>query len=181
MNDIDQKTVSDIEQASSSENNSETNELKKCSQELVKVTTEYTNFKKHIEADFANFKRRVEKERTEWMAVAQTAVLSTILPFVDEFERAVIAGRSNKFLEENTESKTWISGFELLSKNLIKALDSLGVAEIKTDGSFDPELHEALTQVDSSEHNSGAIVQVFSKGYTFKGSVIRHARVSVAK
>ena len=69
----------------------------------------------------------------------------------------------------------------LIQKNIKKTLADLGVNEIETTGKFNPEYHEALAQLEAPEVKSGSIVQVFSKGYMFKGKVLKHAQVSVAK
>lgn len=126
-------------------------------------------------ADFANFKRRVERERTEWTSLMQSGAIEKILPFVQDLERAIQAAQTAE------GSSAWIEGFQLILKNLKKTLSDMGVAEISTTGQFNPELHEALMHVDSADHKSGDIVQELSKGYTYKGKVLTHARVSVAK
>lgn len=128
-------------------------------------------------ADFQNYKRRIEKERIEWTQVMQGDVLEKMLPFVDDLERAIQASE-NSAPEGST---AWIEGFKLILKNLKKKLSELGIEEISTKELFNPEFHEALMQVESAEHSTGQIVQELSKGYTFKGKVLKHARVSVAK
>lgn len=128
-------------------------------------------------ADFANFKRRVERERTEWTSLMQSSTIEKILPFVQDLERAIQVAQ----IQAVEGSSAWIEGFQLILKNLKKTLTDMGVAEIATTGQFNPELHEALMHVDSADHTSGDIVQELSKGYTFKGKVLIHARVSVAK
>jgi molecular chaperone GrpE len=127
-------------------------------------------------ADFQNFKRRTEKEKLEWATIMQADIITKILPTIEDLERAIQTAE-----QKSTESASWIEGFQLILKNLKKTLTDLGVEEILTMGQFNPEFHEALVQIDSPEHASGDIVQVLSKGYTFKGKVIKHARVSVAK
>lgn len=185
MNYNDHKTmVDDMVDQESENNHQETNmseAFKQCTDELFKVTAEYANYKRNIEADFANYKRRVEKERLEWAIASQSSVLSALLPFVDDFDRALQSSEQAKALQDNTDFKVWISGFNLLAKNLHKSLDTLGVTQVDCSGDFDPELHEAMVQVESADHTSGQIVQVLSQGYSFKGQIIRHARVSVAK
>ena len=177
--------VDDINLQESENNNTQENNLteafKQCTDELFQVSAEYANFKRHIEADFANYKRRVEKERGEWAVQAQSAVLAALLPFVDDFDRALQTSTLNKALLEHPEFNAWISGFNLMAKNLHKSLETLGVTEVACNGAFNPEFHEALVQVDSEKHTSGQIVEVLSRGYSFKGQIIRHARVSVAK
>jgi molecular chaperone GrpE len=144
------------------------------SQEAVQDT--YRDQFLRLNADFQNFKRRVEKERSEWMVSAQASVLKKILPVFDELDNVV-----NLCQEQHIEGSSWAQGLELSQKNWQKMILELGVEEIPTSGMFDPELHEGLMQEDVSDKQPGEIVKTFSKGYRFKGTVIRHAKVSVAK
>lgn len=130
-----------------------------------------------ISADFANFKNRVTKERSEWEEFAQINIITAFLPMIDDLERALDVAKD----KINKDCLSWLAGFELIDKNLKKSLDKLGIKEIDCSSDFDPELHEALMQTDSDKHATGQIVQVLNKGYTFKNRVIRHAKVSVAK
>jgi len=120
-----------------------------------------------VTADFQNYKRRMEKEQFEWIADGKATVLKKLLFIVDDLDRAIKSGSC--------------SGLELIKKNLDKALTNLGVEEIDCSGEFDPELHEAMVQVDLEDHESGHIVDVLNKGYRLGDEVIRHAKVSVAK
>ncbi len=129
-----------------------------------------------LNADFQNYKRRSEKERAEWMTSAQTSVLKKILPVFDELDQVIVLAKG-----QQTDAAAWIQGLELSQKNWQKMLTELGVEEITTIGMFDPELHEGLMQEESTEKQSGEIVRTFNKGYRFKGTVIKHAKVSVAK
>lgn len=129
-----------------------------------------------LNADFQNFKRRNEKERSEWMAAAQTSILKKILPVFDELDNVVSLCN-----QEQIENSSWAQGLILSQKNWQKMLLELGVEEISTSGMFDPELHEGLMQEECPDKQAGEIVKTFSKGYRFKGSIIRHAKVSVAK
>lgn len=127
-------------------------------------------------ADLQNFKRRTERERTEWAQLIQADVIEKILPILDDVDRALQITKSF----ETSAAKTQLEGLELIAKNFRKALSSLGVEEIAATGDFNPEFHEAIMQVSSPEHTSGSIVQELRKGYTLKGKVVRHAQVSVA-
>jgi molecular chaperone GrpE len=129
-------------------------------------------------ADFQNFKRRVERERREWMIAAQGSVLKKILPIVDDFDRAITNDQEGDITKEE---KVWLEGFEIIKKKFMKTMTDLGVEEIPCDTPFDPELHEALITVDSDNHKEGEIVQVLNKGYRFRDEVLVHAKVSVAK
>lgn len=122
-------------------------------------------------ADFENYKKRAEKERSLWITSAQSSILSDLLSIVDDFDRAFSLSQENQSL----------TGFSLIHKELHKFLEKHGVTEIKEVKQFDPHLHEAIMNAESADHESGAIVQVLQKGYMFKGQVLRPAKVSVAK
>ena len=148
--------------------------------EAEKKTDSDQNYKEQylrLNADLQNYKRRIEKERTEWMHLAQEKVLEPMLSIADDLDRAIENSEKNPEVAKSA----WFEGFKLIQKNLHKALADLGVQEIPVSGDFNPELHEALVQVESPDHKSGHIVQLLNKGYTLKGKVLRHAKVSVAK
>lgn len=144
-------------------------------EEVKASDPDYKELLLRTNADFQNFKRRVERERAEWTSLMQASVIEKMLPFVTDLERAIQSAPATE------GSSAWLEGFQLILKNLKKTLKDLGVEEISTTGQFNPELHEALMHVESADHASGDIVQELSKGYTLKGKVITHARVSVAK
>jgi len=130
-----------------------------------------------VNADLQNIKKRTAKERADWMHIAQADVLKEFFPLIDDLNRAL--DTSGKII--TSDMKSWADGLELIKKNIEKKLKELDIEEIDTTGNFDPELHEALMQTDSADSQSGQIVQVLHKGYTFRGKVIIHAKVSVAK
>lgn len=129
-------------------------------------------------ADFQNYKKRVEKERSTWMFQAQIDILQPLLTVMDDLDRAVISCHKH---EECEEQKGVLAGLELIKKNVEKTFKDLGVKEVDCSGQFNPDLHEALLEVESPDHTSGDIVEVVNKGYEYKSEVIRHAKVSVAK
>lgn len=131
-----------------------------------------------IAADFSNYKRRIDAERADWGYLAQSDVVLKILPFSDDLVRAIEAGDK---LSDGESKSAWIDGFKLVQKNLNKTFEDLDIKEIDSSLKFDPEYHEALIQVESKKHKSGEIVDVIQKGYTFRGKVLKHAKVSVAK
>lgn len=122
-------------------------------------------------ADFENFKRRSEKERISWITNTQSAMLNDLLSVVDDFERAF----------STKDQASSLEGFTMIYKSFQKLLDKYGVQEIKEIAEFDPNLHEAIMQVESGDHQAGQIVQVLQKGYRFKEQILRPAKVSVAK
>lgn len=129
-------------------------------------------------ADFENFKKRSEKDRLFLIQQTQSTILKSIIDIVDDFDRAFMAIDMQK-LDEN--AKQLLTGFTLIHQAFTKFLIHYGVQEMTDYRHFDPTKHEALMQVESSEHQSGDIVQVLQKGYLFKGQVLRPAKVSVAK
>lgn len=138
--------------------------LSQCQSQLAQAKESFMR----ASADFENYKRRMQREQAQWLDVGATRVLTQILPIVDDFDRALVAGHSDE-------------GIKLIHKSLQKMLESLDVKEISADVPFDPELHEALVSVEDSGRNSGDVVEILQKGYTFKGKVLRPAKVSVAK
>ena len=131
-----------------------------------------------LSADLENYKRRVTRERSEWMDVSQVNLLIELLPIFDELDHAISLASA---AQTDGTSNAWLDGFKLIQKNWEKKLEEVHVKVIDTTGMFNPEMHEALMQVEDPEKESGHIVQVFHKGYTYKDKAIVHAKVSVAK
>lgn len=131
-----------------------------------------------VSADLENFSKRVDKERVQWRNSGQSSILTGLLEIVDDFDRAF--EQLNK-TGADSSNQSWITGFELIRKSLHKFLESHDVAPISTAIPFDTQYHEALMEVESPDHKAGDIVAVLQKGYTFKGQVLRVAKVSVAK
>ena len=123
----------------------------------------------YLMAEFDNYKRRTEKERIVWMDLARKDMVVDFLPIVDNLESAL------------SDEKNLKNGVELIYKSLQKILTKNKVEEVPFQKTFDPEKHEALMTVESADHESGDIVTVLEKGFTFKGSVVRPAKVSVAQ
>jgi len=145
-----------------------------CDQELQQLKERY----KYLLADFDNYRKREDKDRFARIQSAQADILRDFLPLVDNFERAlndVAAGHDADQLQQK------LAGFELIHKSLCKIIDSWGVTEMQDVAVFDPARHEALMFVAQPDSKSGSIVAVLEKGYLFKGTVLRPARVSVAQ
>ena len=152
-----------------------------CRKELAACIQDVNDLKetcKRVAADFENFKKRVERDRIAWTKSAQAEVLRDLLPIVDDFDRAIAEYQKS---QGQSQHESWIAGFELIRKTFDKFLHTYGVTEIKQMTSFDPELHEAITQVESTTHKTGEILDVVQKGYMFNGHLLRAARVTVAK
>lgn len=154
---------------------------KNCKDDLNDCQSELKEWKDkflRVSADLNNFSRRMERERVKWIDRSQSDLVKEILTIVDDFER-MSDQESNKDVSDHM--KKWLSGFMMIGKSLNKILSRYGLKEITELKKFDPELHDAVAQVDSDKYESGEIVQVLQKGYFFKDQILRPAKVSVAK
>jgi len=126
------------------------------------------------QADFDNYRKRIEKERFEDSKRATARVIEGLIPVIDGFEHALAAHRE-------TEYDSYRKGFELIYKQLLESVAKLGAERIDPLGkSFDPHLHQAVDRAETTEHVDGTILQVFQPGYVFHGRVLRPAMVRVA-
>ena len=128
-------------------------------------------------ADFENYKKRVAKDQSLWIEGAQVQMIKKLLPIIDDIERAF----EQPIPTDQSQIQTWLVGFTMIRNAVHTFLKEAGVEEISGTGSFDPEYHEAITQISSDHHAAGDIVAVLQKGYKLKNHVIRPARVSIAQ
>ena len=127
-------------------------------------------------AEFENFRKRTDKEKSQQFDLGQSNVLEKLLPIVDNFERGLAA------VPEDEKEGAFADGMNKIYKQLIKQLEDLGVTPIEAVGKeFDPNLHNAVMQVESQEYESGIVAQELQKGYMFHDSVLRHSMVAVAQ
>jgi molecular chaperone GrpE len=125
-------------------------------------------------AEFENFRNRTDKEKAQQFEMGQSNVLSKLLPIVDNFERGLAA------VPEEEKDGAFADGMNKIYKQLITELENLGVTPIEAVGKeFDPNLHNAVMQVESSEYESGIVAQELQKGYMFHDTVLRHSMVGV--
>ena len=125
-----------------------------------------------LQADFENFRRRTRQEKEELAAVVTQNLLKDLLPFLDNFERALAA--------ESSDAESLRTGVEMMYKQLVEALKKEGLEYIETkDKPFDPNFHQAVMRVEDAEKEDGAIVAELQKGYMVKGRVIRPSMVQV--
>lgn len=142
-------------------------------QELAETKDKYLR----LLADFTNFKNRAARERIELISTASRDILSALLPVLDDFDRA-------KHNAELTDSREQFSeGVQLVYQKLYNTLRQQGLEVMESNGEpFDPELHEALTEIPApSEDLKGRVVDTIEKGYQLNGKIIRHAKVVVGK
>ncbi len=131
-------------------------------------------------ASFENSKRLLAKDKATAVAYANESFASDILTVIDSLDSAL----SMINVDENSDNefmKKMKEGLTLVDEQLHKVLEKHQIKQIDCAKGYDPNLHQAVMQVDSSEHNSGDIVQVLQKGYTIKDRVLRPAMVSTAK
>jgi molecular chaperone GrpE len=126
------------------------------------------------QADFDNYRKRIEKERAEDSKRTTAHLIEKLIPVIDGFEHALAAHREKEY-------EVYRKGFELIYKQLVDNITKLGVERIDPMGKqFDPHLHQAMDRLETSDHEDGTIVQVFQPGYVFHGRVLRPAMVRVA-
>ncbi len=133
---------------------------------------EHLNDLKRLAAEFDNYKKRTAREQASLSTRATERLVKELLPIVDDLERALEAA------EEHEEAKLE-EGVRLVHRQLASALEGEGLAEIETDGKFDPHVHEALLS-QPSEADEGSVIEVLQKGYRLGDRVLRPARVVVA-
>jgi molecular chaperone GrpE len=126
------------------------------------------------QADFANYRKRAEKENREAGQRATARVIEQLIPIVDGFEHALAAHRE-------AEYEGYRKGFELIYKQLLDNLARLGAERIDPEGvPFDPHLHQAVDRAETKDHPDGTVLEVYQPGYVYHGRVLRPAMVRVA-
>lgn len=142
--------------------------------EIVKEDEAILNRLVRLQADFENFKKRSQKEKTEMYQFASENFATKLLPVMDNLERAEAA-----LSDASEEAKGYIDGLEMVFKQLKDVLKEEGLEEIVCEGPFDPNLHHGVAVGEDDEKDDQDIIDVFQKGYKFKGKVIRPAMVKV--
>ena len=145
--------------------------------EMAKLTADLEELRQAMlrsQADFANYRKRIEKERFEDSKRATARVIEGLIPVIDGFEHALAAHRE-------AEYESYRKGFELIYKQLLENIAKLGAERTDPVGKpFDPHLHQAIDRTETTEEKDGTILQVFQPGYVFHGRVLRPATVRVA-
>ncbi len=127
-------------------------------------------------AEFENYRNRTDKEKAQQFEMGQANILEKLLPVVDNFERGLAA------VPEEEKDGAFADGMNKIYKQLVKQLEDLGVTPIEALGQeFDPNLHNAVMQVETEEYESGIVAQELQKGYKFHDMVLRHSMVGVAQ
>lgn len=127
-------------------------------------------------AEFENFRNRSEKEKTAMFETGARSVIEKMLPVIDNFERGLA------MIPEEEKDTPFADGMNKIYKQMVTELDGLGVKPIEAVGKeFDPNLHNAVMQVESDEYESGVVAQELQKGYTYRDTVVRHSMVAVVQ
>lgn len=175
---MDEKKVE--EQAADTDNQPETQGEAPTTDPLAEAQAQIEELKDRYlrtVAEFENFKRRTQKEKTELIFNGSEKTVSAILPILDDMERA--AANANKTDDIHALEEGW----ELIFKKLLKTLEGLGVKKIETqDKPFDVDFHEAVAMIPNVEDNKkGKVIDCVQTGYTLNEKVIRHAKVAVGQ
>jgi len=142
--------------------------------EVTRERDDYLDALQRLKAEFDNYRKRAAREQTDLISRAAERLVKELLPVLDDLERALAAA------EEHEEAKLE-EGVRLVHRSLADALRKEGLAEIETDGQFDPHVHEALLSQPDDEKESGQILDVLQKGYRIGDRVVRPARVIVVE
>lgn len=133
---------------------------------------ELTDRLKRTMAEFDNFRKRTEKEKSSMYIIGAKEIVEKILPVVDNFERG---------LAQASEDDPFAEGMKMIYKQMMTAFDEMGVKPIEAVGKeFDPNLHNAVMHVEDESVGENIVVEEFQKGYTYKDFVVRHSMVKVA-
>jgi molecular chaperone GrpE len=145
--------------------------------EVAKLANDLNDLRQTLmrrQADFDNYRKRIEKERADDSKRATARVVESLIPIIDGFEQALAAHRE-------AEYENYRKGFELIYKQLVENVSRLGVERTDPLGKqFDPHLHQAMDRTETLQQEDGTILQVFQPGYVFHGRVLRPAMVRVA-
>ncbi len=148
-------------------------------QEINQKAEEYKDMLQRLQADFENYKKRVEKEIKDAKDASKIEVLRKFLPVLDSFEQAMKTLTKQPTIESlQKENESLRKGFELVYKQIKTAFDSEGVRAI-TDKHFDPYKHEVLIQ-EESDSQQGTILQEYQKGYKRGDAIVRHSKVKIS-
>lgn len=135
---------------------------------------ELTDQVKRQMAEFDNFRKRTEKEKSQMYEIGAKSIIEKVLPIVDNFERGLAA------VPQDNQDDAFVDGMNLIYKQMLTMLEEADVRPIEAVGKeFDPNLHNAVMQTESEEYESGIVAQELQKGYMYRDSVVRHSMVAV--
>jgi len=154
----------------------ETGELKKKLEEKEKEIKEHHDRLLRLAADFENYKKRAARDKEDWTKFANEDLLRTILPFIDNLERAI------NHAQKVADTGVLIEGVRLTIQQILQSLNKFGLSSFQSVGKpFDPTVHEAMLVVETNKHEPNQVVEEFQKGYLLNDRLLRPATVSVSK
>ncbi len=154
----------------------EVEELQKELDEIRSKADEYLDGWQRARAEFANYKKRVDRDQAQTYQVAAGNIVRRFLDVLDDLERAL------KNRPQNGDGAVWAEGIELIYRKLLTMLEGEGVKPMEIENDFfDPNLHEAVVSEENSEYESGQIIEVIRQGYMLGDRIIRPAMVRVAR
>jgi len=143
--------------------------------ELEQKVAEMTDRLQRNMAEFDNFRKRTEKEKSARFEMGERNVIEKMLPVLDNFERGLAT------VTEEQKKDPFVEGMDRIYKQMVSVLEEMGVAPIEAVGKeFNPDFHNAVMHVEDEAVDENIIVEEFQKGYTYKGSVVRYSMVKVA-
>lgn len=141
-----------------------------------KKSEDYLNQLKYVKADFENYKKRAERESREETRQEVERFVTKFLEVLDNLERALESARHSR------KKKPLVEGIEMVHDQFLKLLEEEGLEEIEAqECEFDPNEHECITVEEGEDGEEEKVIEVFQKGYKFRGRVIRHAKVKIAR
>ena len=174
--DIDKKSEEEMPKAEEPEAQDENDQLGARLEEALREKDQFHSLAQRTQADFVNFKRRVEEEKIELQRFANSGLILKILSVVDDYERVLL------HMPDEGVDHQWLEGIKLVKRNLDLLLVSEGVKRIQADhGDFDPNLHEAVLFQESDEFEEGKVLQIVREGFSLYDRVIRPAQVAVSR
>ncbi|MBI2851234.1 MAG: nucleotide exchange factor GrpE [Chloroflexi bacterium] len=149
----------------------EISELRKALAEEKEKAEKYLTSWQRTQADFANYKRRAEQDKEEYIKFASSGLILSILPFLDDLERALDS------VPPDLAEASWVNGVRLIERKFLSALEGQGVSIIRSLGEpFDPRFHEAIRQAPGKE---GVVLEEIQRGYKLQDRVLRPSLVVV--
>lgn len=147
----------------------------------LKSASDYLEHLQRLQAEFSNYKKRVERERLEFTKLVKAEFIKKLLPVVDDFERFIMNHKDEQLNQNNNQD--FMKGFRLIYEKLMSLLKDEGVIPLGSEGKdFDPNFHEALImEKTDDESKDGKVLEEWERGYLFNDNVLRVAKVKVGK
>ncbi len=166
----------EAEAEAEAETETETPDLQALLEEAKAEAAEYLDGWQRARAELANFRKRTERDRSQWQIMLRGEAINSLLPVLDDFDLAM------ENLPDDLQDHDWVAGIVLIHRKFQTTLQEQGVEEIPAAGEpFDPEVHEAVMRRPDPEAESGTVIEVLRKGYKLEDRVIRPALVVVAE